>query len=127
MKKSRIVWTTSERVKIVEESVRILRAYPSMPMFRAVGEAQSALLPPHRQRSIINKMVLGDLVKDIERLLNTPVHHVVETGKYETVMPSDDAIDAAARAVAEKFEARLRAALLNSTSRVVREAAEGKL
>lgn len=129
-KKQRIFWTTAERAQVAEAAVKILRAYPRMPYFRAVGEAQTQVLPPERQRWMMSAAALGELGSDIERLLNRPVEHAVETGRYVTAeapIVSDDAIKAAARAVAERFEVELRAAMLETTSRVAAQAAEGKL
>lgn len=120
MKKRHIVWTSRERVEIIKAAVRIMRSYPKMPMFRAVGEAQDSVLPPERRRSFINKAALGDMVTDIQRELNSPVPHVIGPA-------AEDAIVEAARSVAERFEAELRAALSSSTARIVKEAAEGKL
>jgi hypothetical protein len=127
-KKSRVVWTTRERAEVVKFAVKLMRSYPKMPMFRAVGEAQEHVLPVPRRRAIINKATLGDLVDDMNRELNRPVEHMIETGKFETVAEvSDDAISVAVRSVAEKFEAQLRAAISNSTARIIKEAAEGRL
>ena len=125
-RKNRIVWTTREREDIINAAVRILRSYPKMPVFRAVGEAQETRLPPERRRRWLTSTTLGDMTQEIQHRLNTPVEHRVETNEYVEVVP-EDAIAAAVRSVAERFEAQLRIALATSTARIVKQAAEGKL
>ena len=125
-RKNRIVWTTREREDLITAAVRILRSYPKMPVFRAVGEAQETRLPPERRRRWLTSATLGDMTQEIQRRLNTLVEHRVETNEYVEVVP-EDAIAAAARSVAERFVAQLRAALASSTARIVKQAAEGKL
>lgn len=124
---NRIVWTTREREELINAAVRILRSYPKMPVFRAVGEAQDIKLPPERRRRWLTSATLGGMTQEIQRRLNTLVEHRVDTNQYVEVAPSDDAIAAAARSVAEKFETQLRAALAQSTAKIVKQAAEGKL
>ena len=122
----RIVWTTREREDLITAAVNILRRYPKMPIFQAVGEAQDVQLPPERRRQWLTKATLGDMATEIERRLNTLVEHRVETNTLVDVVP-EDAITAAARAVAERFETELKAALARSTAKIVQQAAEGKL
>lgn len=76
--KKRIVWTEVEKKKIVERAVEILREYPSMPVFRAVGEAQEALLPAARRRGWLTKATLGPLAQQIQSELNRPVQNRIK-------------------------------------------------
>lgn len=73
MAKRRIVWTVQERLAIIEKAVELLRHYPKMPIFHAVGQVQQTLLPAARQRKWLTKVTLGDMVKDIQAELNKPV------------------------------------------------------
>lgn len=73
MAKRRIFWTAIEKTTIVKKTAEILRQYPELPMFRAVGEAQEAVLPANRRRGWLTKATLGTLAKDIEAELNKPV------------------------------------------------------
>ena len=77
MAKRRIVWTQQERSAIVEKAVELLRHYPKMPIFHAVGQVQQTLMPPARQRKWLTKATLGDMVKDIQAELNKPVPKTV--------------------------------------------------
>lgn len=73
MARKRIFWNEIEKASIVKKTAEIIRQYPDMPMFRAVGEAQEAILPANRRRSWLTKATLGTLAKDIETELNRPV------------------------------------------------------
>jgi hypothetical protein len=119
--KRRIQWNTRERRLIVEHAARLLRANPGMPVFRAVGEAQSLELPLDRQRKIINRGTLGDLYGDVIRELNRPVPPLKaeEHANHETNV--DTAINRAVNALSSRFETELRSALNGVTARVVKE------
>lgn len=77
----RIVWTKAERSQVIEKAVEICRQHSKMPIFHAVGQAQQFLLPPYRQRKWLTKTTLGDMIVEIEKELNKPVHpnHVTMT------------------------------------------------
>jgi len=53
-------------------------------MFRAVGEAQEAMLPANRQRKWLTKTTLGDLAMEIEAALNKPVPRAIIVEEHYT-------------------------------------------
>lgn len=84
MARRRVVWTAREKTAIVAKTVDIMRTYPKTPMFRAVGEAQEAMLPANRQRKWLTKTTLGDLATEIEAALNKPVPRAIIVEEHYT-------------------------------------------
>lgn len=73
MKQRRIFWNDKERAAVTKKAVEILVEFPTLPIFRAVGEAQQAVLPAARHRAWLTKATLGTMVDDIKAELNKPV------------------------------------------------------
>lgn len=119
--KRRIQWNPRERRLIVEHAVRLLRVNPSMPVFRAVSEAQSLELPADRQRKTLNRATLGDLYGEIVRELNRPVPPLKAEEPANHEISVDTAINRAVNALSSRFETELRSALNGVTARVVKE------
>lgn len=84
MARRRVVWTSKEKTAIVAKTVDILTTYPKTPMFRAVGEAQEALLPANRQRKWLTKTTLGDLAVEIKAALNKPMPKAIIVEDHRT-------------------------------------------
>ena len=84
MARRRVVWTAKEKTAIVAKTVDIMRTYPRTPMFRAVGEAQEAMLPANRQRKWLTKTTLGDLATEIQAALNKPVPRAIIVEEHYT-------------------------------------------
>lgn len=122
---ARVFWTANERTAVVQETVRRLRIEPLTPIFKAVGEAQTAVLPHHRRRKIVAMKAMGDVGDMIKRELAKPVESVLVSDR-EAPAPGD-AIAQAAREIAQRFEEELRTALLEATRRIVNEAKNTKL
>ena len=119
--KRRIQWNPRERRLIIEHAVRLLHVNPSMPVFRAVGEAQSLELPLDRQRKTLNRATLGDLYGEIVRELNQPVPPLKAEEPSNRETSVDTAINRAVNALSSRFETELRSALNGVTARVVKE------
>ena len=119
--KRRIQWNSRERSLIIKHTVRLLHANPSMPVFRAVAEAQALELPLERQRKTLTRATLGDLYGDILRELNRPVPTLKAEEPLSRDTEVDTAINRAVNALSSRFETELRSALSGVTARVVKE------
>jgi hypothetical protein len=73
MKSRRIFWNPQERAAVSKKAIEILREFPMLPIFRAVGQAQEAVLPAARHRAWLTKATLGPMIDEINAELNKPV------------------------------------------------------